>query len=154
MNEKIRINIYVNKHNWQELGKYITCSKSEWVDRQVEKRIKQHDDVAEIERKMHEIEELQKNLAMDLETLSEQKEQILNQRKLNEQNFKLINDAMLTIRIVAKNQGYVEKTRVEFIANKYNLSYNTLKEQIEREHIEIKDIEQRNDTDTNDSQPY
>lgn len=153
MNEKIRTNIYVNKHNWQELGKYITCSNW-WVDRQVEKRIKQHADVAEIERKMQEIKEMQKNLAMDFETLSEQKEQILNERKLNEQNFKLINDAMLTIRIVANNQSYVEKTRVEFIANKFNLSYGVLKEQIEKENIEIKDIEQRNDTDTNDSQPY
>lgn len=154
MNEKIRVNIYVNKHNWQELGKYITCSKSEWIDRQVEKRIKQHDDVAEIERRMQEIKELQKNLAMDFETLSEQKEQILNERKLNEQNFKLINDAMLTIRIVANNQGYVEKTRVEFIANKYNISYGVLKEQIEKENIEIRDIEQRDDTDTNDAQPF
>lgn len=61
---------------------------------------------------------------------------------------------MLTIRIVANNQSYVEKTRVEFIANKFNLSYGVLKEQIEKENIEIKDIEQRNDTDTNDSQPY
>ena len=57
MNEKIRTTIYVNKHNWQELGKYIDCKKSEWIDKQIEKRINQHDDVAEIDRQMKELEQ-------------------------------------------------------------------------------------------------
>lgn len=154
MNEKIRTTIYVNKHNWQELGKYIDCKKSEWIDKQIEKRINQHDDVAEIDRQMKEIEMQQRNLKMELETLSEQREQLLKQRKDNETNYQLIGQAMDILRTVATNQGYIEKTRVEFIANRYNLTVNLLIKQIEKENICIKDIAQRNDVDTNMQQPY
>lgn len=148
MTEKIRTTIYVNKHNWNELGKYIDCKKSEWIDKQIAKRINQHDDVAEIERQMKEIEMQQNNLKMEFETLSEQKEQLLKQRELNDRNFELLGKAMHTLRIVADNQGYVEQTKVEFIANKHNLKVETLMNQLKIENIVVKDIEQRKDTDT------
>ena len=58
---------------------------------------------------------------------------------------------MNTIRIVNENQGYIEKTRVEFFANKFNLSVEVLQKQILKENIKIKDVKQRDDTDTGES---
>ena len=154
MRKKIRIGAYVYEDSWNELDKCIDCSKSEWICNQVEKRVNQNDDVAEIERQMKEIEIMQNNLKNEFDILSDQKEQLLKQRKLNEQNFEVINKAMNTIRLVANNQGYVEKLRIEFIANKFNLPFKLLKEQIEKENIIVKDIKLRDDVDTNDKQPY
>lgn len=154
MSEKIRVNVYVNKHAWEELDKYITCSKSNWINEQVLKKVSQHDDIAQIDKKINEMSELIQGLQFDKENLEERKKQILHERKLNEQSFEVINNAMNTIRIVNNNQGYLEKTRVEFFANKFNISYEVLKAQMEKENIKIKDIKQRDDTDTNDAQPY
>lgn len=154
MNEKIRTTIYVNKHNWEELDKYIDCTKSEWIDNQIKKRITQHDDVAKIERQMKEILMEQENLKMEFKTLTEQKEQLLKQRKDNETNYKIMGEAMDTIRTIANNQGYIEKTRVEYIANKHNISVELLIKQIEKENIPIKDIKQERNVDLNMRSPY
>lgn len=147
MNEKIRVNIYVDKYAWEELPKYIACSKSNWVNEQILKKISQHDDVAELERKINEISGLVDDLTFQKDELENRKQQLLSERKRNEQSFEVINNAMNTVRVVANNQGYVEKTRVEFFANKFNISVEVLTNQIERENIEIKDIKQRDDTD-------
>ena len=101
-----------------------------------------------------EINELVKKLQFDKDELENKRNEILNERKRNEQDFEVINNAMNTVRKVNNNQGYVEKTRVEFWANKFNISFDVLKRQIEKENIEIKDIKQRDDTDTNEAQPY
>jgi FtsZ-binding cell division protein ZapB len=118
------------------------------------KKVSQHDDVAELERQIKEINELVKTLQFDKDELENKRNEILNERKRNEQDFEVINNAMNTVRKVNNNQGYVEKTRVEFWANKFNISFDVLKRQIEKENIEIKDIKQRDDTDTNEAQPY
>lgn len=154
MSEKIRVNIYVDKRAWEELPKYIACSRSNWINEQVLKKVSQHDDVAELERQIKEINELVKTLQFDKDELENKRNEILNERKRNEQDFEVINNAMNTVRKVNNNQGYVEKTRVEFWANKFNISFDVLKRQIEKENIEIKDIKQRDDTDTNEAQPY
>lgn len=111
------------------------------------KKISQHDDVAELERKINEISGLVDDLTFQKDELENRKQQLLSERKRNEQSFEVINNAMNTVRVVANNQGYVEKTRVEFFANKFNISVEVLTNQIERENIEIKDIKQRDDTD-------
>ena len=154
MSEKIRVNIYVDKYAWEELPKYIVCSKSNWVNEQILKKISQHDDVAELERQINEMSELIQGLKYDKQNLENRKKELLNERERNEQSFEIINKAMNTVRVVNNNQGYIEKTRVEFIANKFNISFAVLKTQIEKENIEIKDIKQRDDTDTNEAQPY
>lgn len=154
MNDKVRVNIYVDKYAWEELPKYIACSKSNWINEQMLKKISQHDDVAELERQINEISELVKGLQYDKENLENRKKELLSERERNEQSFEIINEAMNTVRVVNNNQGYIEKTRVEFIANKFNISFDVLKRQIAKENIEIKDIKQRDDTDTNDAQPY
>ena len=154
MSEKVRVNVYVDKRAWGELPKYIACSRSNWINEQVLKKVSQHDDVAELERQIKEINELVKTLQFDKDELENQRNEILNERKRNEQDFEVINNAMNTVRKVNNNQGYVEKTRVEFWANKFNISFDVLKRQIEKENIEIKDIKQRDDTDTNEAQPY
>ena len=152
--ERIRTTIYVNKQNWQDLSKYIDCTKSDWINKVIERKVNQHDDVADIERKLKEIEIMQKNLQEEFEFLTDEKDAILKQRELNDKNFELIEQAMRTIRIVANNQGYVEQTRVEYIANKFNLKVQSLMNEIKRQGIEIKDIEQRKDTDNNMHQPF
>ena len=154
MNEKVRVNIYIDKYAWEELPKYITCSKSNWINEQILKKISQHDDVAELERKINEISALVEGLQYDKENLENRKNELLNERKRNEQSFEVINEAMNTVRVVNNNQGYIEKTRVEFFANKFNISVEVLKRQIEKENIKIKDIKLRDDTDTNEAQPY
>ena len=154
MNEKIRVNIYVDKYAWEELPKYIACSKSNWVNEQILKKISQHDDVAELEKQINEISALVEGLQYDKENLETRKKELLNERKRNEQSFEIINEAMNTVRVVNNNQGYIEKTRVEFFANKFNIGVEVLKNQIEKENIVIKDIKQRDDTDTNEAQPY
>lgn len=154
MNDKVRVNIYVDKYAWEELPKYIACSKSNWINEQMLKKISQHDDVAELERQINEISELVKGLQYDKENLENRKKELLSERERNEQSFEIINEAMNTVRVVNNNQGYIEKTRVEFIANKFNISFDVLKRQIAKENIEIKDIKQRDDTDTNEAQPY
>lgn len=154
MDEKVRVNIYVDKYAWEELPKYIACSKSNWINEQMLKKISQHDDVAELERQINEISELVKGLQYDKENLENRKKELLSERERNEQSFEVINNAMNTVRVVANNQGYVEKTRVEFWANKFNISFDVLRRQIEKENIEIKDIKQRDDTDTNEAQPF
>ena len=154
MNDKVRVNIYVDKYAWEELPKYIACSKSNWINEQMLKKISQHDDVAELERQINEISELVKGLQYDKENLENRKKELLSERERNEQSFEIINEAMNTVRVVNNNQGYIEKTRVEFIANKFNISFDVLKRQIAKENIEIKDIKQRDDTDTNEAQPF
>ena len=151
MNEKIRVNIYVDKYAWEELPKYIACSKSNWINEQILKKISQHDDVADLERKINEISALVEGLQFDKENLETRKKELLDERKRNEQSFEIINNAMNTIRIVNENQGYIEKTRVEFFANKFNLSVEVLQKQILKENIKIKDVKQRDDTDTGES---
>lgn len=152
--EKIRTTIYVNKDNWQNLHKYIDCTKSDWLDKVIERKVNQHDDVAQIERRMDEIKIIMKNLDDEFNFLSEERDAILKQRELNDKNFELIEQAMKTIRVVANNQGYIEQSRVEFIANKLNLKVQSLENEITRQGIEIKDIEQRDDTDNNMHRPY
>lgn len=154
MRKKIRASVYVYEDSWNELHKYIDCSKSEWVCEQVERKVNQHDDIAEIDRKLNEIAQMQEKLNEEFKTLTEEKQEVLKQRELNEQNFEVMNKAMNTIRLVANNQGYIEKTRIEFFANKFNISYSKLKEQIDKENITVKDIKQRDDTDVNEAQPY
>ena len=119
--ERIRTTIYVNKKNWHDLDKYIDCTKSDWLNKVIERKVNQHDDVAELERKLKEIEIMQKNLQDEFDYILDERNAILKQRELNDKNFELIEKAMRTIRIVANNQGYVEQTRVEYIANKFNL---------------------------------
>lgn len=38
MSEKIRVNIYIDEYAWNELDKYIACSKSNWINEQILKR--------------------------------------------------------------------------------------------------------------------
>lgn len=154
MGEKVRVNIYVDKRAWEELPKYISCSRSNWLNEQVLKKVSQHDDVAELERKINEISELVEGLQYDKQNLEARKKELLDERERNEKSFEVINEAMNTVRVVNNNQGYIEQTRVEFIANKFNISVEVLKNQIERENIIIKDIKLRDDTDTNEAQPY
>ena len=136
-----RVNISVYEDEWDELPKYIDVNRSEWVRQQVRKQISVNDDLKKIEMQIDAIEYQQKSLEMDKEFLMNEKKTIEERRKQNENDLKLINDVMFTIRTIAQNQGFIEKSRVEFIANKNFLDSNILLSQCDKEDIEIRDTE-------------
>lgn len=136
-----RVNISVYEDEWDELIKYIEVNRSEWVRQQVRKQISVNDDLKKIEMQIDAIEYQQKSLEMDKEFLMNEKKTIEERRKQNENDLKLINDVMFTIRTIAQNQGFIEKSRVEFIANKNFLDSNILLSQCDKEDIEIRDTE-------------
>lgn len=136
-----RVNISVYEDEWDELPKYIDVNRSEWVRQQVRKQISVNDDLKKIEMQIDAIEYQQKSLEMDKEFLMNEKKTIEERRKQNENDLKLINDVMFTIRTIAQNQGFIEKSRIEFIANKNFLDSNILLSQCDKEDIEIRDTE-------------
>ena len=136
-----RVNISVYEDEWDELPKYIDVNRSEWVRQQVRKQISVNDDLKKIEMQIDAIEYQQKSLEMDKEFLMNEKKTIEERRKQNENDLKLINDVMFTIKTIAQNQGFIEKSRVEFIANKNFLDSNILLSQCDKEDIEIRDTE-------------
>jgi len=151
---KIRVNITVDKYAWEQLPKYISIGKSTWINQQIWKQINSVDNIDEINMQIDAIEYQERTLANDKSLLIEKREFIQEQRKNNEKNLKIINDAMMLIRTIVGKQGYIEKSRVQFIANKHVLDVNVLLSQCEKENIDVKDIEVKKDVDTNDSQPY
>ena len=121
-----RVNISVYEDEWNELPKYIDVNRSEWIRQQVRKQITINDDIEKIEMEIKAIEYQQKNLDMDLDSLITQRDEIKKKRERNEEDKKLINDAMFIIQTIVDNQGYIEKSRVEYIANKKVLNSNIL----------------------------
>lgn len=136
-----RVNISVYEDEWNELPKYINVNRSEWIRQQVKRQITLNDDVKKIEMQIDTIKYQQKNLNLEMQMLENQKNEIEKQRKLNEDNLKLINDVMFTIRTIAENQGYIEVSRVEFIANKNVLDANILLAQCDKEDIEVRELD-------------
>lgn len=136
-----RVNISVYEDEWDELPKYIDVNRSEWVRQQVRKQISVNDDLKKIEMQLDAIEYQQKNLEIDKEFLINEKKAIEERRKQNESDLKLINDVMFTIRTIAENQGFIEITRVEFIANKNFLDADILLSQCDKNDIEVRDTE-------------
>lgn len=136
-----RVNISVYEDEWDELPKYIDVNRSEWVRQQVRKQISVNDDLKKIEMQLDAIEYQQKNLEIDKEFLINEKKAIEERRKQNESDLKLINDVMFTIRTIAENQGFIEISRVEFIANKNFLDVDILLSQCDKNDIEVRDTE-------------
>lgn len=141
MGKKKRVNIYVDEDEWEKLSRNIICSKSEWINQQIKKQNESIDEVDEINLKIQAIENQEKTLAYDKTTLIERKNEILKQREINEKNFKVIEDAMSTIREVAYNEGFIEDDRVRYIAKSHTLNPDVLFEQMEKEQIKHEDIE-------------
>lgn len=136
-----RVNISVYEDEWNELPKYIDVNRSEWIRQQVRKQITINDDIEKIEMEIKAIEYQQKNLDMDLDSLITQRDEIKKKRERNEEDKKLINDAMFIIQTIVDNQGYIEKSRVEYIANKKVLNSNILLAKCEDRGIDIKEKE-------------
>lgn len=141
MGKKKRVNIYVDEDEWEKLPRNISCSKSEWINQQIRKQNESIDEVDEINLKIQAIENQEKTLAYDKTTLIERKEEILKQREINKNNFKIIEEAMSTIREINHNQGFIEDDRVKYIAKSHTLNSDVLFEQIEKEQIKHEDIE-------------
>lgn len=55
MSKKVRRNIYIDKDKWESLPKYIDCSRSEWIEKQITKQINCNDSVKELEMKIDNI---------------------------------------------------------------------------------------------------
>ena len=150
--KKVRRSIYVSEKNWDALSNYIGKSKSEWIDEQIEKLIDKLDDIDKIDFRISEIQYELKNLNIELEALQMDKKRIIEKRKENTNNWERINKAMDTIRRVAQSNinkeypfGYIEKYRVEFVANNNVIEKKALISQIEKENIPIREIAVPND---------
>lgn len=139
MGKKIRVNLTMDEDVWDELLKYIDCSRSSWFEQQARKQIERHDDIAEIDMKIQAIEYQQKNLDFDKKSLLEERESIIQEREKNKENLKLINDIMFTIKTIVNNQGFIERGRVEFISNKHKIDSNIILSQLEKEDINVVD---------------
>ena len=134
-----RVNISVYEDDWNELPKYIDVNRSEWIRQQVRKQITINDDVEKIDLQIEAINYQLKTLSMDLESLVNQKEEIKKERERNEEDKKLINDAMFTIQTIVDNQSYIEISRVKHIANKKVLDFNILLAKCDELNIEVRD---------------
>ena len=141
MGTKKRINIYVDSDEWDKLQRNIDCSRSEWINRQIKKKNECIDEVEEINLKLKEIDEAKRTMFFDEKALMERKEEILKQRKINEESIEVREKAMKTIRIIEDNQGYIELDRIKHIAKKHVLNPDVLIKQCKKENIEIRDLE-------------
>ena len=89
MGTKKRINIYVDSDEWDKLQRNIDCSRSEWINRQIKKKNECIDEVEEINLKLKEIDEAKRTMFFDEKALMERKEEILKQRKINEESIEI-----------------------------------------------------------------
>ena len=80
---KIKRNITIDAEVWENLPKYISCSRSAFFEEQALKQINSFDDIERIELKLELLENNQKKLEMDKKDLQAQKEYILKQRDKN-----------------------------------------------------------------------
>lgn len=140
MGNKIRVNITIDKYVWHELGKYINGSKSAWVESQAKKHIENQDNIEEINMKLQAIEYQEKTLALDKQSLLREREAIIKQREINKNNLKLINEVMDIIKDIVRNQGGIEKKRVEFISNNKGLEPSFILSKLRKEGIKVFDI--------------
>ena len=140
MGNKIRVNITIDKYVWHELGKYIEGSKSSWVESQARKQIENQDNIEEINMKLQAIEYQEKTLALDKQSLLREREAIIKQREINKNNLKLINEVIDLIKDIVRNQGGIEKKRVEFISNKKGLEPSFILSKLRKEGIKVFDI--------------
>lgn len=136
-----RKDITVDPEEWEKLKRNIDCTPSEWIRRQIKKQNECIDEVVEIDLRIKEIDNELSNLTFEKKELQEKKDGILRQRKINEENIEVINNAMNTIRTINFNQGYVEISRLKHIAKKNVLDSDVLLKQSKKEGIEIKDLE-------------
>ena len=119
---KIRRNVYVEESLWNRLPQYIDCSRSEWIEKQIYKQINCNNDIGELERKMNHLDQVMRDIKFEKDNLKSEYEMKIKQQKLNDKNFQLIEGAMGTIRLVHQNEGVIEETRIEYIANSKNIN--------------------------------
>lgn len=120
--KKPRRNISISDNVWNEIDKYITCSKSEWIEKQMIRQITCNNNELIIQRKLEAINNSINDLEIERDNLKDQLQQIREQKELNSKNFKLIEDSMTMIRLINRNEGAIEETRIEYIANQRNIA--------------------------------
>ena len=118
----IRRNIYVEESLWNRLPQYIDCSRSEWIETQIYKQINCNNDIGELKRKMNHLDQVMRDIKFEKDNLKSEYEMKIKQQELNDKNFQLIEGAMGTIRLVHQNEGVIEETRIEYIANSKNIN--------------------------------
>lgn len=143
MGNKKRINIYIDEDEWDKLPENISCSRSEWINEMIKKQNQMVDEVDEIDFKIQAIENQEKALSVDKDNLIKQRNSILKQRDINEENTILKEDAMSLIRKIYHNPerelDYIELDRVKRIASNKTLNVDVLLTQMEKEGIPVKD---------------
>lgn len=135
-----RINFYGDLDEWDKLQFNIDCNRSKWLNEMIKKQNQAVDEIEVIEMEIQSIENQEKALAFDKSNLLERRNMILKQREMNEENIRIVEEAMSTIRMIASNYPYVELDRVKRIASNHVLDVDVLIKQMKKENIEVRDV--------------
>lgn len=128
-NKRIK-SININNDVWDKIDNYIDCSKSEWIEKQMIKQIYCNDDETKLIKKIEALESEINNLEYEKQIVMDSLKELQKVKENNRNNQNLILKAMSTIRTVNNNEDCIEKNRVEFIANTYNIPSEVLFDEI------------------------
>lgn len=134
---KIRRNITVDPYLWEQLPKYISGTRSSFIEMCINKQIYCNDDVDELERQIAELEIQKRNIETEILIKQNKIKELKELRELNNKNRLILEKAMHTIRLVYENESYIDKHRIKFIANRHNIDLNIILEQCKKENIVI-----------------
>ena len=127
---KVRKNIYIDKDVWDLLEYKLPCSRSSFFERKAREYLNLNNELEELKKELKEHQSIVKEMENEIERLEKL-------RETNNQNAKLIEQAMMTIRRAFFRLGYVEKSTVIGVANINGLSLDILEKECRKENIKI-----------------
>lgn len=149
-NKRKIVSINVDIDKWNKMENYGVSNKSQWINDQIDKLMSMTDDLEGLEIQLKQVEHKERELAIEKAMILEKIEHIKQIRGENANNTQILNEAMNILRGLANDNRIIAKYYVEYQANKRNIEYKILKEELEKENIKIKDIPIRTDTDLGD----
>ena len=149
-NKRKIVSINVDIDKWNKMENYGVSNKSQWINDQINKLMSMTDDLEGLEIQLKQVEHKERELAIEKAMILEKIEHIKQIRGENANNTQILNEAMNILRGLANDNRIIAKYYVEYQANKRNIEYKILKEELEKENIKIKDIPIRTDTDLGD----
>ena len=127
---KVRKNIYIDKDVWDLLEYKLPCSRSSFFERKAREYLNLNNELEELKRELKEHKSIVKDMESEIERLEKLKES-------NNQNEKLIEQAMIPIRRAFLRLGYVEKSTVIGVANINGLDVSILEKECKNHNIKI-----------------
>ena len=97
------------------------------------KKISCNNNEAIVQRKLDAVSMNIQDMEFERDNLKEQLKQIQEQKELNSKNFELIEDTMILVRRINHNEGAIEESRIEYIANQRNIADYILIERVKED---------------------